>query len=76
MTSGVHLRDLVYFDDVVKSSDGKFNTKALIGIYQIIAQFEKFQAFPQIVELTQPRLLHYLLYVISPLKLLDLVLIL
>jgi len=40
---GVHLRDLIYYDDLLRNSNGQINLKALLGVHAILAQFSEFQ---------------------------------
>ena len=58
---GVHLRDLIYFDDSMKNEQGQINLKALVGVNAILAQFSEFQNSSITFE-TNPKLVQYLAY--------------
>jgi hypothetical protein len=56
---GVHLRDLIYFDDSMKNEQGQINLKALVGVHGILSQFAEFQSSPATFD-ANPRLVQYL----------------
>jgi len=56
---GVHLRDLIYFDDAMKNDAGAFNLKTLYGVANIMMQFGDFQGAPQSFEMTQKTLAYF-----------------